>query len=262
MSVKLILDASGENDCPEGFLAVESEIEFLRLEGGAQPLFLRGERLCQWVRELCRARGLKEDITYAELTSPRKLLRLLIGDWANGVRADVLACAVDLLKQHPNLTRGELLTRLTGEDFWADVPSLGHAARWLLAEFGEELSPMIEAARELWAQQDTDEPLRRLYKLPLNDRRSALKEWLSEGEDTADLGTFPIAVEGIAAKMLKDMWGQKLRQTYGQAVATLAMNDPNAMLIAREAYDYFRHHPEHLNQALLARIGSLLPPQQ
>src|SRR5262245_27044130 len=99
MNVRLMLDALRENDCSDGFLVVESEIELLRFEGGEQPLFVRGELLCHWAWELYWARRLKEGLDYVELLSLRDLLRLLIGDWVTGVQADVLARAVDLLKQ-------------------------------------------------------------------------------------------------------------------------------------------------------------------
>lgn len=262
MSVKLMLDASRENDCPNGFLPVESETEFLRLDGGEQPLFVRGELLCQWVRELCRARGIKEGESFVELPSPRNRLRSLIGDWANCVQADVLARAVDLFNQHPNLTRGELLARLTGMDFLAEATSREHAARWLLAEFGAELTPLVEAARELYVRGCPDEALKRLYQLALNERQMALKEWLSADDEFAELGLFPIAVEGAAAEMLKDLWGQKLRQTNGQVLERLSAKNPNARQIAVEAYEYFRHQRTHLTLGAVARIGSLLTPAQ
>ena len=262
MNAKLILDASRENDCPDGFLAVESEIEFLRLEGGDQPLFVRGELLCQWARELCRARGLKEGIAFVELPSPRNCLRLLIGDWADGAQADVLAHAVDLLNRHPNLTRGGLLARLTGADFWAEAPSREHAARWLLSEFGGELTPLVEATRELWARDCADEAMRRLYELPLNERQAALKEWLSKDDESAALGIFPVAVEGVAAKTLRDLWGQKLREASGQALEKFSAKNPNATLIAHEAYEYFCYRWDHLTPGAMTRIGPLLSPSQ
>ncbi len=257
-----MLDASCENDCPDGFLAVESEIEFLRLEGGEQSLFVRGELLCSWARELYQARGLKEGLAFVELQSPRNRLRLLIGDWANNVLMDVLTRAVDLLKQHPDLTRGELLARLTGVDFWAEAPSREHAAQWLLAEFGAELTPLVEAARELWVRHCPDEALNRLYQVSLNERQAALKEWLSADDEFAGLGLFPLAVEGAAAETLKDLWGQKLRKTNGRALERLSVKHPNARQIAVEAYAYFRHQWTHLTLGAVALIGSLLTPAQ
>ncbi len=262
MNVNLVLDSSCENDCPEGFLAIESEIELLRFEGGEQPLFIRGERLCQWVRELCRARGLKEGLSFVELPSPRNRLRLLIGDWANVVQANVLTRTVDVLKQYPNLTRGELLARLAGADFWAEKPSREHAARWLLAEFGEELTPLVEATREFWVRDCADEALSRLYKLPIDERQAALKEWLSAEDESVGLGIFPLAIEGAAAEMLRDLWGQKLRQTGGQAVEKFSTKNPNAALIACEAYEYFCFRRDHLTLGIVARLGPMLSPSQ
>jgi hypothetical protein len=262
MSVKLMLDASRENDCPDGFLVLESEIEFLRFEGGEQPLFVRGESLCQWARELCRARGLKEGVAFTDLPSPRNRLRLLIGDWANDVQADVLARTVDVLKRHPSLTRGGLLARLTGADFWAEAPSREHAARWLLAEFSAELTPLFEAARELWTRDCEDAVLRRLYELPLSERQEALRKWISADNEEAELGIFPLVVEGAPAELLKNLWGQKLRQTNGQAVENFSAKNPNAELIAREAYEYFRYRWDHLSLGVVARIGPLLSPSQ
>src|SRR5262249_7729209 len=262
MNVKLMLDASRENDCPDGFLVVESEIEFLRFEGGERPLFVRGELLCHWARELYRARRLKEDLDYVELPSPRNRLRLLIGDWATGVQADVLAHSVDLLKKHPNITRSGLLARLTGKDFWAEAPSREHAARWLLAEFSADLMPLIEATRELWVRDCVDESLGRLYQVPLNERQVALKEWLSADDESVALGLFPIAVAGEAAKKIRELWAQKLRGTGGQATEKFSAKNPNASLIAREAYDYFRYRRDHLTPGVMARIGSMLLPSQ
>ncbi len=262
MNVKLMLDASGENACPPGFVVVESEVELLRLDGGEQSLFVRSKRLCDWARELCRARGLKEGSDFVDLPSPRNRLRLLVGDWANEVRADVLARAVELLRRDQHLTRGGLLARLTGEDFWADAPSREHAARWLLAECGAELTPLVEAAREAWARECADEALRRLYKLPLDERRSALQEWLSAEDESAELGLFPLIVEGAAAETLKAVWGQKLRQTNGQAHEKIPAQHPNARHIAAAAHEYFRYHPRHLTLGTVTRIGSLLSPQQ
>ncbi|MBX3276711.1 MAG: hypothetical protein KF868_01790 [Acidobacteria bacterium] len=262
MNVKLMLDASGENTCPDGFLAVESEVEFLRREGNEQQLFVSGERLCQWARELCRGRGLKEGTAYVDLPSPRNRLRLLVGDWANEVQADVLARAVDLLQRYPHLTRGGLLAQLTGEEFWAEAPSQEHAARWLLAKFGAELTPLVDAAREMWARDCGNEQMRRLYKLPLGERQSTLKEWLNAEDEWAEWSFFPLAVEGEAAEMLKAIWGQKLRQTNGQAIEKFPTKNPNARCIAAEAYDYFRYHASHLTLGTVALIGPLLSPQQ
>lgn len=262
MSVELMLDASRENSCPEGVRIVESETELLRFEGGEQPLFVRGELLCQWARELCRMRGLKEGAAFVELPSPRNRLRLLIGAWANDTAADVLAHAVDLLSQHSTLTRGQLLARLTKEDFWAEAPSRAHAARWLMSEFPAELTPLIEAARELWVRDCADESLKWLYQLPLSDRQAVLKDWLSADDEATSLSVFPIAVEGPAIEILKDVWGQKLRRAQGQVLEKLSAHNPNARYIAAEAYEYFRYHWKHLTLGAVARIGPLLSTAQ
>jgi hypothetical protein len=262
MNVKLMLDASGENGCPEGFIAVESEVELLRCDGGGQPLFLRGKRLCDWVRELCQARGLREGLDFIDLPSPRNHLRLLVGDWVDEVQTDVLARAVDLLLRQPHLTCGGLLAHLTGEDFWSEAPSREHVARWLLAEFGAELTPLVEAARGMWAQDCADESLRRLYKLPLSERQASLREWLSVEDESAEWGFFPLAVEGAAAEMFKAVWGQKLRQTKGRVLEKLSARNPNARRIAAEAYEYFCYHCKHLTFGTAVRIGPLLSHSQ
>ncbi|HWQ35450.1 MAG TPA: hypothetical protein VNQ79_21565 [Blastocatellia bacterium] len=261
MNVRLMLDASGENDCPADFLAVASETEFWRADGSA-PLFVRGDRLCHWARELCRVRGLKEGPDFVELPSPRNRLRLLIGNRADEVQPNVLTRAVDLLNRHQGLTCGELLARLTGDDFWAEAPSREHAARWLLAPVSAELTPLVKAACKQWARNCTSEALRRLYQLAPDERQSALKEWLSVDDDTIGPGCFPLTVEGEAAAMLREWWGQKLRQTNGQALAAFSAKHPNARLLAAEAYDYFRHRWQDLTSGAVARIGPLLSPAQ
>ncbi len=262
MSLKLILDPSQENACPETFVAVASETDFLQRDGSEQLLFVRGEFLCRWVRDLCRARGFQEGIDYQELSSPREWLRRLIGENADEVQPETVNRAVECLMREPNLTLGQLLRELTGSDFWVAAPSKECCARWLLADVATEMGPLVEAMKREWAKGCADELLKRLYELSITERQQALKEWLSAEDDSTGLGVFPIVIEGEAANTLKDVWGQKLRQSNGQTLEKLSTKNPNARLIAVEAYKYFRYHWEHLTAGTIVSIGSLLTPSQ
>jgi len=262
MSLKLMLDPSGENICPEGFDAVDSEIEFLRSDGAGAPLFVRGDYLCHWVRELCRARRLKEGEAYQELPSLRARVRSLIGDQSDQLQLGILHHVVDMLTHNPELTLGQLLSQLTGNDFWSEAPSKEHSARWLLTDVVAELLPLVEVMKKAWAKSCADESLERLYEVQISERQQVLQGWLSDDDDSVGLGAFPLSVNGAAAEMLKALWGQKLRQTKGQALENLSTKNPNAKLIAGEAYDYFRHHWGHLTNGTVARIGSLLTAHQ
>jgi len=256
---QVVLDPSGENSSREGFTVVETELGFLRLDGKQEHIWIRGHSLCNWVRDLYRARGLKEEIDYQLLPSPRTRLHPFLGERVNEVNALTVQLAIAWLDKEPNLKLNELLSHLTEDDFWVEPPSLVHAARWLMAKFDQTLNPFVEVLKQIWKQDCIRGSLQYFYEIELAERNQILEKWLFPDEFDK-LGVFPVQVEGAAVKLLKDGWGKMLRETQGAAIEQLSAKDPNAEFIAEAAYEYFSHQAKSLSSERLARISPFLPP--
>lgn len=256
-SHSIVLDPSGENSIGEGFTVVETELDFLRLDGKQKRLWVRGQHLCNWVRDLYRVRGLKDKID--DKLSPRNRLRSFIGERVNEVNTKIVQLAVAWLDKEPNLKLNELLSRLAEDNFWLEPPSLVQAAKWLMAEFDETLTPFIEIQKQIWKRDCSLESFQYLYDVEIVERKHILEQWLFSDE-FEKLGLFPIQVEGRAVKLLKDGWGRLLRETTGAAIEQLSTKNPNAKFIAQAAYEYFYHQVKSSSSERLARINPFLSP--
>lgn len=257
MTSEIVLDPSQENVVPEQFSVVDTEIEFLRLDGTEERLWIRGEYLCRWVNDLYRARGSHPHVMVKELRSPRMRLRALIGGGAEELNRNASEQILEILDHAPGLSLDQVLTRITGNDLWSEPPSIENGAKWLLAEFDDDLLPLVEAQRERWRRSAANEELRTLYEVPHSLRKSRLKEWLL-ADESYSLGVFPFAVEGESANLLQEEWGRRLRATRGAAIEGVSSKNPNASQIARSAKEYFSHNANYLTPAIAARISPFL----
>src|SRR5437868_4395438 len=116
MTTEIVLDPSQENVVPEQFSVVDTEIEFLRLDGTEERLWIRGEYLCRWVNDLYRARGSHPNVMVKELRSPRMKLRALIGAGAEELNRNASERILEILDHAPGLSLDQVLTRITGND--------------------------------------------------------------------------------------------------------------------------------------------------
>jgi hypothetical protein len=256
----LVLDPSKEHDVSEGFVLVETEVDFLRLDTNENRLWIRGDHLCRWVAELYRARGTSPNVKIGELSSPRVRLRALIGSDAEGVSGELLKQVLQVLDRKTDATLSDVLSRLSDNDeFWRELPSIDHAARWLLLSVKDEFHPLVEEQRKRWVQTVSQETLRTIYEVPIDQRETSLREWLCPDSGAHELGVFPIRVQDKARLLLEEEWGRRLRATDGAAVENFSPSDnPNGSSIAHAAYEYFRSNVKDLSPARAARISSRL----
>jgi hypothetical protein len=259
---KLVLDPSRENAIPADYVGVDSEVDFLRLDGNSDDfLWVRGETLCRWVGDLYRVRGLTGGEDYSTISSPRRRLQVLLGDNAEKLSSAATVRIIGLLNEFGEMPLDVLLSRLTEDDFWLQSLSRTNAARWLLVHFDEELLALIEVQQQRWVQQCGDSTLKSLYQTPAAERERVLRLWMGSDEANA-LGVFPFRIEGMPAEVLKEEWGKLLRSTEGAAIEKLSPLNPNAPHIAVAAFQYFMQHAEYLTAERVARISPHLPMPQ
>lgn len=259
---KTVLDPSRENAIPADYVGVDTEMDFLRLDGNSiNPLWVRGETLCRWVGDLYRVRGLAGAEAFTTVSSPRRRLHSLLGDKADRLSSEATVRVIGLLNEFGEMPLDELLSRLMEDDFWVQSLSRTHAARWLLVNFDEELLPLVQAQQERWLQQCGDSTLKSLYQTSVVERERVLRSWMCSDE-ASSLGSFPFKIEGIPADILKEEWGKLLRATEGGEVEKLSPLNPNAPNIALAAFQYFMQHAEDLTEQRVARISPHLPMPQ
>lgn len=251
-SPHIIIDRSAENVPNTGFTVVESEIEFVRLDGKG-ALWVRGD-LCDYVRAVYMARG----IGVLELDSPRVRLKTFIGEAADKISESLVKRLVDIVDESAPNNLSELLALLTGDDFWTTKPSTIHAAKYLLLEIAVDLHELIETQRLLWLKFNDDPKLDEIYKCPISERNQVLKNWLLEPALRQTLGEFPLQLPVMFAELLGSEIGKKLRSTEGAFVDDFPQRTPNKNIYAAAAMEYFSHHPSQLTHNRIAQLSALL----
>lgn len=73
---KILLDREGDAICPEGYLRIETEVDFLENALSMQGLLICGDRLCDWATIFFNGRG----VEYGEIISPARDLQKLYPD--------------------------------------------------------------------------------------------------------------------------------------------------------------------------------------
>ncbi len=257
MTPSIILDPSGENPVSEQYQPVNTEVEFLRFDTSGENLWIAGERLCQWVLSLFKARQMTPKINYSVREAPRERIRRLARAAADVLSLEVVLRAINVMEQNDDeVSLAELLSQMNEQDVWLDSPSPLHAAQWLMTEITGDLAPLAEAQAQDWSRQ-CEEPLAQIYRTSVSERETVIRQWLNiDCDDTLSkqLGAFPLELSEPFIGEYRSYWGKQLRQTQGGAISSLPTESPNVKHIAEVAYSYFRAKPLSLTHERLARI--------
>lgn len=267
MVTKIILDPSKENNILEGFYLIETEIDFLRHDSQEKYLWLSGKRLCNWVEKVLQVRGLLESIDYKILNFPKEKLYNIFGIYVEKINQEKLKLIYQYLDQSKHPTLGGFLSYITGNDFWNEIPSLEHAAKWLLIDIEKDVEKdwfaFAEKKRQDYLEKCQDQPFSFLYnKVNPLEKSNSLKAWLCLDDNFVPLGYFPLKATGNTEKLLKVEWERLLRETKGLAIEKLfpqnSPENPNTSLIAQIAYEYLVKHPAYIKKTFLPYIGHKL----
>lgn len=249
---QIFLDESSENPPLTDSVVVETEVEFLQHDG-AEKLWVRGQA-CDYVRAIYRIRQIK----VIEVVSPRERLRSLLGAITNTINSSLLARSIEILdREHPK-SIAELLFHLTHEEFWTSLPSVEHAASFLLIDVDNELLDVVELQRKNWLDTNQDRKLNDIYAQGFNERENFLRKWLFDEATRTNLGEFPLHLSDKQAKILSDEIGRRLRLSKGASISEFPKKTPNKKIYAKAAVEYFSHNRIHLTLDYIAQISSLL----
>lgn len=262
---EMLLDRKGNAFVPEGYLAIGSEIEFLKYATDNIPLCVRGANLCLWAETFFRARR----ILYRDVMSPTDELQTLCPALTD---ADVAAFLGRLGKAFFDLSRPltpiRLLQAFDSSQFWyEDVPTLQHAAEWLLWLHRKRpeawLTPLLRLQTQHW-QQAAPEEIRFLYDAVSADGAlSLLGAWLWQSSDDrfSVLTEFPGEIPNDLRQRARSFWRERATVTSGEFFEELRVRPlPHLMkrIAAQEAMKYYQHQPHTLTRTRTARLSEFL----
>jgi hypothetical protein len=254
--LQIFLDESNENPPLADSVVVETEIEFLQHDG-AEKLWVRGQ-ICDYVRAVYRVRQIK----VVEVVSPRARLRSLLGATADLINSSLLARSIEVLDRENPKSVAELLFHLTHEEFWTSLPSIEHAAQFLIIDFDNDLLDVAEVQRNIWLDTNQDRKLNDIYAQAYDERESFLRKWLFDDATRKILGEVPLQLSDKQAKILSDEIGRRLRLSKGASISEFPKKTLNKKIYAKAAIEYFSHNPINLTSDYIAQISSLLTPAE
>jgi hypothetical protein len=249
MMPTILLDRNHDVVPPDGYLIIDSEVEFLDKAISGQSLFIRGQQLCDWAQIFYDGRK----ISYQEVVSlVNKLVETFTG--LTTEQADYICNDIGK-KTTPtgNITASFIMGACYPIPLWHIVPSKKHAAEWLLwlddAEPNIAFQPILKAITNDWKQ--IDPALGELYNcIDAPSARIVLGKWLgAEINPFIDkFGQFPITpVPDKWIETLKKSWRKEIVKTDGKfhsEFLMLSLPWQFKQLVALATLEYFEKYPD------------------
>ena len=257
----IIFDPNSDTITPDGFTIIDTEVEFLKFATSGKSLFIRGHRLCGWAQAFFDSRR----ISYSEISSPAKCLHEnFIELTDDGIRyiCTFLGSKVNLLETY---SAQEILNLSFPAPIWNVIPSVKHAAEWLLwldnEEVNESFLPLIKAVTTDWKQASPD--LEEIYAaVDCQTARNTLLKWLG-AQITPFIerfGPFPISVPDKWVHILDNSWRKEIIRTNGLFLREFIKTPLDwqfKQMVAVATLDYFENHPdsEHFSSQIYDQIS-------
>jgi hypothetical protein len=257
----IIFDPNSDTITPDGFTIIDTEVEFLKFATSGKSLFIRGHRLCAWAQAFFDSRR----ISYSEISSPAKRLHEnfieLNDDGIKNICA-FLGSKANLLETY---SAQEILNLSYPAPIWNVIPSVKHAAEWLLwldnEEVNESFSALIKAITNDWKQTSPD--LGEIYAaVDCQTARNTLQKWLG-AQITPFIerfGPFPISVPDKWVHILDTSWRKEIIRTNGLFLREFIKTPLDwqfKQMVAVATLDYFENHPdsEHFSSQIYDQIA-------
>lgn len=260
----MLLDHAKDAPMPDGYHIIDSEIDFLRYAVSNKPLLVRGDSLCQWAEAFCNGR----DIPCRKLLSPTQSLRELVPGLGETEAESIRATLPDHLAtqlHHLNLTG--LLQALFPNALWEELPSIEHAADWLLWLYERSpdsvFEPLLVENSQQW-QREVDDATYTIYTATnAESARQFLYSWLGLTDDRSfiKLGEFPrvlpTRVQEHAAIVLKNQIVTKQGELIDELERQPIQHNLRR-LAAQETVNYLAHNPSKLTPRLRDKLTRYL----
>ena len=245
----ILLDRNLDALPPDGFLIIESEVEFLDKATSGQPLFIRGAKLCDWAQNFFDGRK----IAYQEAASLANKLVEIFDGLTKAQAQFICQCLEGRLLSPGAITATEIMCACYPIPLWDDIPSKKHAAEWLLwldeVEPNEAFQPVLKVITNDWMQSVPE--LAELYTVTdAAEARNILGKWLGAEINPLikKLGRFPVPqISDRWIKNLENSWRKEIVKTEGNFLSDflkLSTLWRFKQLVAIATLDYFEKHAD------------------
>lgn len=260
---RILLDEFGDAELPEGYVVIESEVDFLRTGLTDSKLLIRGVNLCAWAKRLYTGREMK----YGHAISP---IRTIQERYPALSPADVKDLRERMKALPENWQVAEVMNAAWPADFWFEPPNRSHAARYLLWLTEGSVPNYIP---ELLRQVTEDWSLRSgvygsLYQATSsNTADELLGKWIlaNDGKFTEKFGAFPMPVPPSWKDRQLEYWRNEITLGYEVFIQDfLKFESPyeDKVRVAVESLKYFQLNPQALTKELAGSFARYLSPNQ
>ena len=282
------LDPTNAYQVPEGYLAIASELEWLKyfhIKEVTEPqhYWISGSYLCNFTRKCLELHNLSDTIV-TEKQEPTIFLQSLIknnsinlAQWQYEPLKNYLYTLCDRLSYY-QISKPQadpivqLLADITGnQQVWIDSPSINHLAQWLLINVHEDFHPFEKYWQQVVTQSINNLKLAAAYGT--ENKQELLRSWIGLSSITKiaqDFGEFPLGLPAQIVKELNNYWQQKILESEGKILDNIPLDLPHIQQITNIAYKLSVKHPEMIVSDRIDRLPysvsqrhkllNLLPP--
>lgn len=243
---------------PSGYTLIESEAAFLKHAFRSDPIFIRGDWLCEWAEEFYRGRQIN-------FTRTRSIVKELL-DTFPFLSSESAEKIYALLKQNAQtditISTEEILQGCFPSPIWETAPSKVQAAEWLLwldsIKPDDFFEPFFEIICSKWQKFDPHYAL--AYTCHNSEQAGdLLKNWICfyDFEINKNFGKFPVAVSKEWNEIRCNYWKNEIARTNGNYIQEFLKYDSNyqdKQLVALETIKYFKLYPAELNKEIFNKL--------
>ena len=259
----VILDPTGVYPIPYNFIAITTEVEWLKLFGkdncGYQVI---GKNLCKWTKEWLRI-WQKTELIIEEKQSPTLRLQSLFPglslstNWSEEKVLGILAKLESYPQDNPI---AYLLTEITQNNLWFEIPSLKHLYNWLAVNVPREYQDF----EKIWVSQIKHESEDLAIYYQTEDKLLLLRRFLGLDSPGLDkLPSYPQEIPPCLSEEFNHFWQGKILNTKAEVLNQLVIDQQAGMKqIATCAYKIFREYPQWICNHKLNKILPFLKREQ
>jgi len=277
MKAIYVLDEQGLNPVPAGHVLVEDDVAFMENALIGRPLFIRGRNLCQWAKDLCRARSIKFQV----LSSPLAELMCGCPGLVEDAAKQILAKLPVAKLRRPADIRAVAALLWPDVDLWTGQPGAEHAVDFLWWFSQRDLAPaeeiLVKALASEW-RITLPADFRHLYAAQSPQAAWALLcEWLGITPQLRNWPPIPWRpFPPLLFATLKREWTVTTVQSGGiflKGLIERGVHRPLLQVAAEVVAKYYQNNPKCLDAEKLHRVAryvsedtyrslrQLLPPE-
>ena len=259
-----LLDRNGEATLPEGYLLIETEVDFLRNYNSGIPLLIRGDDLCDWAIPFFNGR----DIIFNEIKSIKKMVMDAFPALTPEHAKVVCSLIMEKNKSITEITSHYVLQTIYPMQLWDEPYSIQHGAKWLLWLIEKDppqyLTAIIEVEINKLKDRNKDNPLSMIYSSV--NRLSALQvlnQWLGINPNYLfeSFTAFPEPIPKSITDPLKTKWRQQIIESNGQFFENIIQTNLATdlkLIVVDETAEYLLHHKEFISEEIISRLAKFL----